>query len=160
MNSSDGFTSLGFWIYNFFNEYLLGFLFQLANWENKPVLTNKKFVFFCNCSNWEKFVEKLGKQNWLVWCHEQEFFREIVTVSSKNSHFNIFQVVSRRASFMASAGITALLKKMDYKDVVIAIDGSLFRYLILIFCLAVFYFGNFFLVYLRILYTVWTRELV
>ena len=29
---------------------------------------------------------------------------------------------------MASAGITALLKKMDYKDVVIAIDGSLFRY--------------------------------
>ena len=37
------------------------------------------------------------------------------------------QVVSRRASFMASAGITALLKKMDYKDVVIAIDGSLFR---------------------------------
>ena len=61
---------------------------------------------------------------------------------------------------MASAGITALLKKMDYKDVVIAIDGSLFRYLILIFCLAVFYFGNFFLVYLRILYTVWTRELV
>ena len=61
---------------------------------------------------------------------------------------------------MASAGITALLKKMDYKDVVIAIDGSLFRYLILIFCLAVFYFGKFFLVYLRILYTVLTRELV
>jgi hypothetical protein len=29
---------------------------------------------------------------------------------------------------MASAGITALLKKMDYKDVVIAIDGSLFRF--------------------------------
>ena len=28
---------------------------------------------------------------------------------------------------MASAGITALLKKMDYKDVVVAIDGSLFR---------------------------------
>ena len=28
---------------------------------------------------------------------------------------------------LASAGITALLKKMDYKDVVVAIDGSLFR---------------------------------
>jgi len=40
----------------------------------------------------------------------------------------VCEVVSRRASFMASAGITALLKKMDYKDVVIAIDGSLFRY--------------------------------
>ena len=29
---------------------------------------------------------------------------------------------------MASAGITALLKKMDYKDVVVAIDGSVFRF--------------------------------
>ena len=39
----------------------------------------------------------------------------------------VCESVSRRASMMASAGITALLKKMDYKDVVIAIDGSLFR---------------------------------
>jgi hypothetical protein len=30
--------------------------------------------------------------------------------------------------FMVSAGITALLKKMDYKDVVVAIDGSVFRF--------------------------------
>jgi hexokinase len=37
--------------------------------------------------------------------------------------------VSRRAGFMVSAGITALLKKMDYKDVVVAVDGSVFRYL-------------------------------
>lgn len=29
---------------------------------------------------------------------------------------------------MAAAGITALLKKMDYHDVVVAIDGSVFRY--------------------------------
>ena len=29
---------------------------------------------------------------------------------------------------MAAAGVTALLKKMDYHDVVVAIDGSLFRY--------------------------------
>ena len=29
---------------------------------------------------------------------------------------------------MVSAGITALLKKMDYKDVVVAVDGSVFRY--------------------------------
>lgn len=40
----------------------------------------------------------------------------------------VVEAVSRRASMMASAGITALLKKMDYKDVVIAIDGSLFRF--------------------------------
>merc|ERR1719369_1092860 len=40
----------------------------------------------------------------------------------------ICECVSRRAGFMASAGITALLKKMDYHDVVIAIDGSVFRY--------------------------------
>ncbi len=30
----------------------------------------------------------------------------------------ICECVSRRAGFMAAAGITALLKKMDYKDVV------------------------------------------
>jgi len=29
---------------------------------------------------------------------------------------------------MAAAGVTALLKKMDYRDVTIAIDGSVFRY--------------------------------
>ena len=40
----------------------------------------------------------------------------------------ICELVSRRAGFMAAAGITALLKKMDYKDVVVAIDGSVFRY--------------------------------
>ena len=31
------------------------------------------------------------------------------------------EVVSRRASFMASAGITALLKKMDYKVKIIRV---------------------------------------
>jgi len=40
----------------------------------------------------------------------------------------ICECVSRRAGFMASAGISALLKKMDYHDVVVAIDGSVFRY--------------------------------
>ena len=51
-----------------------------------------------------------------------------VTTEDFSSLRYVCEVVSRRASFMASAGITALLKKMDYKDVVIAIDGSLFRY--------------------------------
>ena len=35
----------------------------------------------------------------------------------------ICECVSRRAGFMAAAGITALLKKMDYKDVVSAKDS-------------------------------------
>ena len=38
----------------------------------------------------------------------------------------VCECVSRRAGFMVSAGITALLKKMDYHDVVVAIDGSVF----------------------------------
>ena len=38
------------------------------------------------------------------------------------------ECVIRRSSMMASAGITALLKKMDFKDVVVAVDGSLFRW--------------------------------
>lgn len=41
---------------------------------------------------------------------------------------HVCECVSRRAGFMVSAGITALLKKMDYKDVVVAIDGSVFRF--------------------------------
>ena len=40
----------------------------------------------------------------------------------------VCECVSRRAAFMVAAGIAALLKKMDYKDVVVAIDGSVFRY--------------------------------
>ena len=52
---------------------------------------------------------------------------DTVTDEDFSSLRYVCEVVSRRASFMASAGITALLKKMDYKDVVIAIDGSLFR---------------------------------
>ena len=40
----------------------------------------------------------------------------------------ICECVSRRAAFMCAAGITALLKKMDYKDTTIAVDGSLFRH--------------------------------
>ncbi len=35
--------------------------------------------------------------------------------------------MSRRAGFMVSAGVAALLKRMDYKDVVVAVDGSVFR---------------------------------
>ena len=39
--------------------------------------TNKKFVIFFNCSNWEKIVEKIGenKIGCLVdWCHKQEIY--------------------------------------------------------------------------------------
>ena len=59
---------------------------------------------------------------------ELEIDPDDVTTEDYSSLRYVCEVVSRRASFMASAGITALLKKMDYKDVVIAIDGSLFRY--------------------------------
>ena len=52
---------------NLLNEYLLWFLFQLANWEKNLFGTNKKCVFFFNCWNWEKFVEEISKTNW--WKH-------------------------------------------------------------------------------------------
>ena len=44
--------------------------------------TNEKFVFFFNCSNWEKFVGKIGENKigcLVVWCHEQyvaKYFHE------------------------------------------------------------------------------------
>lgn len=53
---------------------------------------------------------------------------DTVSTEELSSLRYVCEIVSRRASFMASAGITALLKKMDYKDVIIAIDGSLFRF--------------------------------
>ena len=40
----------------------------------------------------------------------------------------VCECVSRRAGFMVAAGCTALLKKMNHKDVTIAVDGSVFRY--------------------------------
>ena len=41
-------------------EQVLWFIFQLANWM---FWTSRKFVFFFNCSNWEKMVkQKLVKK--------------------------------------------------------------------------------------------------
>ncbi len=39
----------------------------------------------------------------------------------------VCEEVSRRACMLLGAGLAALLRKMDYKDVVIAVDGTLFR---------------------------------
>ena len=41
--SSDSFTNLKFRIYDFFNEYLLWFLFQMAKWEENLLWINKIF---------------------------------------------------------------------------------------------------------------------
>merc|ERR1711902_232330 len=53
---------------------------------------------------------------------------ENVGVDDLSAMRYICEIVSRRAAFMCAAGITALLKKMDYRDVTIAVDGSLFRH--------------------------------
>ena len=60
-------------MYEFFNEYLLWVLFQLANWEKNIFWANKKFVFFLNYSNREKIVEKIVENKircLVVWSHE------------------------------------------------------------------------------------------
>ena len=62
-NSSDSFTNLEFQIYEFFNEFLLWFLFQVANWKKKTWTNNNAFFFF-NCSNLGKLVEKIRETNW------------------------------------------------------------------------------------------------
>ena len=41
---------------------------------------------------------------------------------------SVCEAVSRRTCFLLAAGLAALLKKMDNKDVTVAVDGSLFRY--------------------------------
>ena len=43
----------------------------------------EKFVFFFNCSNWEKFVEKIGEdkiRGLVVWCHEQDTLITLLSV--------------------------------------------------------------------------------
>ncbi len=47
----------------------------------------------------------------------------------------VCEEVSRRACMLIGAGIAALLRKMDYKDVVIAVDGTLFRNHPLFYCM-------------------------
>ena len=61
-------------------------------------------------------------------CLDNHTFLSSSLVKDCSATRYICELVSRRAGFMAAAGITALLKKMDYKDVVVAIDGSVFRY--------------------------------
>ena len=63
---------------------------------------------------------------WILGVEKNDHLLETIDLKCSFLRY-IVEAVSRRASMMASAGITALLKKMDYKNVVIAIDGSLFR---------------------------------
>ena len=49
--------------------------------------TNEKFVFFFNCSDWEKFMEKIGGNKigcLVVWCHKQDNIR-LVWIGKKMS---------------------------------------------------------------------------
>ena len=63
-------------------------------------------------------------------CHEvlNDIGIDKPTVQDCSALRYVCECVSRRAGFMVSAGITALLKKMNYKDVVVAVDGSVFRF--------------------------------
>ena len=52
------------------NKLFVGLKLRFFFW------TNKNFVFFFNCLNWDKFVVKLGKTRLVVWCHEQVTSKE------------------------------------------------------------------------------------
>ena len=53
----------------FLNPRLIFFYDLLFNWQ-KMFWTNKKFVFFINCSNWEKFVDKNSLNKLVKTCDE------------------------------------------------------------------------------------------
>ena len=99
------------------------------------VAANEEDIFEIMSQDLDKYstlgqIMLLGDLNSRVGQRQEDHFEidpDDVTTEDFSSLRYVCEVVSRRASFMASAGITALLKKMDYKDVVIAIDGSLFR---------------------------------
>ena len=61
-DSSYSFTNIEFRIYDFFNQYLLWFLF----WEKNLFCTKKNFVFLSNCSNWENFMKQIGGNIWWI----------------------------------------------------------------------------------------------
>ena len=58
--------------------------------------TNKKFLFFFNCWNWEKFVEKIEENKigcLVVWCHRQDISGEMsFLVRSKIIWTNYFSI--------------------------------------------------------------------
>ena len=79
-----------------------------------------------------KYVSEIESDPVGDYSHCREVFHELfgpdehVTDEDCSATRYICELVSRRAGFMAAAGITALLKKMDYKDVVVAI-GNIFK---------------------------------
>ena len=75
-------------ISNFFNEYFLWFLFQLANWEKTLLWTNE--IFFSYCSNWEKIMYKIGETNW--WKALMNLFYRWMTLKARD----IFYLVSNK----------------------------------------------------------------
>ena len=62
--SSDIFTNLEFRISKLLFQIFIKIYFSTGKLRQKSYFENKKFkfVFFFNCSNWEKFVEKLANQ--------------------------------------------------------------------------------------------------
>ena len=80
-NSSDSFTNIKFRIYEFLNEYLLWFLFQLANWKKKICfgLIRSLFSFSTN----KKFVEKKIRETnwWKIWWIR---FKSIIQLQGEN----------------------------------------------------------------------------
>ena len=51
-------------------------LVQNREWKKKLFWTNKEFIFFFNCSSWEKLVGKIGQNTigcFVDWCHELQY---------------------------------------------------------------------------------------
>ena len=70
--SSDTFTNLEFRIYNFFNEYLLWYLFQLANWEKTLVLNQWEVCFLFQLLKLRKI--RWNKPKNRPWLRAYDFF--------------------------------------------------------------------------------------
>ena len=65
--------------------------FHWPKTEKNLFWTNKKFVFFFNCSNWEKFVEEIGENKiggLVVWCHKQDECPNLETDCTKSENPN------------------------------------------------------------------------
>ena len=94
-NSSDVFTNLEIRIYEL--NICYDFFFNLQTEKKILFWTNQNFVFFFNCSSWEKFVEKIGEADW--WKHLMNslhvFFLSKILLGTYNQSL-------RRAAFLLS----------------------------------------------------------
>ena len=101
MNSLDVSSNLEFRIYYFYRIFVI-ISFSAGKLRKNPFVSNKKFVFFFNCSSWEKLVKKIGEKNCIKvqnccdWLRSFSWNLHCCGIPVKKDIINGFSVVTRQ----------------------------------------------------------------